>query len=52
MHRLLLEGNSKLLWYNRGRPGEPQCAWYYPEPQEAAGQIRGYVAFWRGVKIA
>lgn len=27
------------------------AAWYYPEPKEAAKQIRGYVAFWRGVKV-
>jgi uncharacterized protein (DUF427 family) len=27
------------------------AAWYYPEPKEAARQITGYVAFWRGVRI-
>jgi uncharacterized protein (DUF427 family) len=27
------------------------AAWYYPEPKDAAAQIRGYVAFWRGVKV-
>jgi uncharacterized protein (DUF427 family) len=27
------------------------AAWYYPEPKEAAKQIKGYVAFWRGVKV-
>ena len=27
------------------------AAWYYPEPKEAASQIRGYVAFWKGVKV-
>ncbi len=27
------------------------AAWYYPEPKEAAKQIAGYVAFWRGVVI-
>lgn len=26
-------------------------AWYYPEPKQAAAQIRGYVAFWRGVTV-
>jgi len=26
-------------------------AWYYPEPKEAAKSIKGYVAFWRGVKV-
>ena len=27
------------------------AAWFYPEPKDAAKQIRGYVAFWRGVKV-
>jgi uncharacterized protein (DUF427 family) len=27
------------------------AAWYYPETKEAADNIRGYVAFWRGVEV-
>jgi len=27
------------------------AAWYYPTPKEAAKQIAGHVAFWRGVKV-
>ncbi|WP_298407120.1 DUF427 domain-containing protein [uncultured Chloroflexus sp.] len=27
------------------------AAWYYPAPKEAAKQIAGYIAFWRGVKV-
>ena len=27
------------------------AAWYYPEPKEAAQQIAGYYAFWKGVKV-
>lgn len=27
------------------------AAWYYPNPKEAAKNIAGYVAFWRGVKV-
>ena len=27
------------------------AAWYYPEPKEAARQIAGRVAFWRGVTV-
>ncbi len=27
------------------------AAWYYPETFPAAGEIKGYVAFWRGVKV-
>ncbi|MFG3817124.1 DUF427 domain-containing protein [Limnothrix redekei] len=29
----------------------PDAAWYYPEPKDAAKKIAGYVAFWRGVKV-
>ena len=27
------------------------AAWYYPEPKDKAKNIKGYVAFWRGVKV-
>ena len=27
----------------------PNAVWYYPEPKEAAANIRGRVAFWKGV---
>ena len=27
------------------------AAWFYPEPKPAASQIKGYVAFWKGVKV-
>lgn len=27
------------------------CAWYYPDPTDAAKKIKNYVAFWNGVKV-
>lgn len=27
------------------------AAWYYPETKPAADEIKGYVAFWKGVKV-
>jgi uncharacterized protein (DUF427 family) len=27
------------------------AAWFYPEPKEAAANIKDYVAFWKGVQI-
>jgi uncharacterized protein (DUF427 family) len=27
------------------------AAWYYPQPKEAAAQIKDYIAFWKGVKV-
>jgi uncharacterized protein (DUF427 family) len=28
-----------------------QAAWYYPQPKEAAAQVAGRVAFWKGVRV-
>ncbi len=28
------------------------AAWYYPAPKDAAKEITGYVAFWKGVSVA
>ncbi len=30
----------------------PDAAWYYPTPKDAAAQIKGRVAFWKGVRVA
>ena len=30
----------------------PDAAWYYPNPKEAASNIKGRVAFWLGVVIS
>jgi uncharacterized protein (DUF427 family) len=27
------------------------AAWYYPDPSDAAANIRGHVAFWHGVNV-
>ncbi len=27
------------------------AAWYYPNPKDAAKEIKGYVAFWKGVSV-
>ncbi len=27
------------------------AAWYYPEPKDAARNIKGRVAFWKGVQV-
>lgn len=29
----------------------PDAAWYYPEPKEAARNITGRIAFWKGVRV-
>jgi uncharacterized protein (DUF427 family) len=30
----------------------PDAAWYYPEPKDAAAGIKGRVAFWKGVQVS
>lgn len=29
----------------------PDAAWYYPDPKDAAAQIKDRIAFWRGVRV-
>jgi len=28
------------------------AAWYYPDPKDAAENIKDHIAFWRGVKVS
>jgi len=28
------------------------AAWYYPEPMDAAAEIKDYVAFWKGIEVS
>jgi uncharacterized protein (DUF427 family) len=30
----------------------PDAAWYYPDPKSKAENVRGRIAFWKGVKVA
>lgn len=27
------------------------AAWYYPQPKDAAKNIKNYIAFWKGIKV-
>jgi len=40
-------------YYNGTVDGEilKDAAWYYPEPSSKAKNIKGYLAFWNGVKV-
>ncbi|MAY83712.1 MAG: hypothetical protein CMP59_06210 [Flavobacteriales bacterium] len=29
----------------------PDAAWYYPNPKEAAAEIKNHIAFWKGVEV-
>ncbi len=39
-HSLFVDGESN-----------PDAVWYYPEPKEAAANIKGRLAFWKGVQV-
>lgn len=51
--RTVCEWKGEASYYNVVANGESNtdAAWYYPETKEAADNIRGYVAFWRGVEV-
>lgn len=39
-HTLVVNGESN-----------PDAAWYYPAPKDAAAEIKDRVAFWKGVEV-
>ncbi len=39
-YNVLVEGNEN-----------SDAAWYYPNPKEAAEEIKDHVAFWRGITV-
>lgn len=44
---------GKASYYDVVAGGEvnKDAAWYYPEVKEAAAEIKGRVAFWKGVRV-
>ena len=34
-----------------GDASNDDAAWYYPEPKEAAAEIKDRIAFWKGVQV-
>ena len=46
------KGEASYYSLNVNGQVNPDAAWYYPTPMEAAKQIAGYVAFWRGVQVS
>ena len=39
-HTLFVDGDAN-----------PDAAWTYPDPKEAAAAIKGRIAFWKGVRV-
>jgi uncharacterized protein (DUF427 family) len=46
------KGTASYYHVQVGEKSNADAAWYYPEPKQAARQIKGFVAFWRGVKLS
>ncbi len=45
------KGTASYFHINAGGKRNENAAWYYPEPKSAAANIKGYVAFWKGVTV-
>ena len=52
-HRTNDPWQGQACWYSLLVNGEmlPEAVWYYPEPKDAAANLKGRVAFARGVKV-
>ena len=59
--KYLLPSNTKTMCSWKGQASyhtlfvdgdaNPDAAWFYPAPKEAAAEIAGRVAFWKGVQV-
>ena len=57
----LLPSNTKTMCSWKGQASyhtlfvngdaNPDAAWYYADPKEAAANIKGRIAFWKGVQV-
>ena len=45
------KGTASYYTIKVGDQVNEDAAWFYPETKEAAKQIEGYVAFWKGVTV-
>ena len=46
------KGQASYYSINVNGDVNPDAAWYYAEPKEAAANIKGRVAFWKGVQLS
>ncbi len=45
------KGNASYFSLEVDGQTNADAAWYYPEPKDAAKEIAGHVAFWKGVTV-
>ena len=46
------KGTASYYTINVDGEKNADAAWYYPDPKSAAEEIRGRVAFWKGVQLS
>lgn len=46
------KGTANYYTVVAGGEENPDAAWYYADPKEAAQELKGHVAFWRGVEVS
>ena len=45
------KGEASYYTISVGGQQNPDAAWYYTDPKDAATNIKDHVAFWRGVRV-
>ena len=45
------KGTASYYTLNVKGQTNPNAAWYYADPKSAAANIKGYIAFWKGVQV-
>jgi len=45
------KGRARYYSIVAGGEENVDAAWYYPDPKPAAAEIKGRIAFWKGVKV-
>lgn len=45
------KGEARYYNIHVGDQRNDDAAWFYPEPKEAAKEIKDHVAFWKGVEV-
>lgn len=52
-HRTMCSWKGEARYLSLFVNGEvnPDAVWFYPDPKEAAAEIKGRVAFWKGVRV-
>ena len=53
-HKTSCAWKGQASYYSINVDGDvnPDAAWCYADPKEAAANIKGYVAFWKGVQVS